>query len=237
MDTLSGQQMGQYILQDQIGEGGMAIVYRAIQPSIDRAVAIKVLPRHLVERNPLFLDRFYREVQIAAQLQHPHIVPIHDFGEHDGLPYIVMAYLSGGSLADWLKGYGALELDAVSAVLQQIGAALDFAHQRGVVHRDFKPGNILFDAMGNAYLTDFGLAKIQGAEAITLTDTMIGTPDYIAPDWSEEQEPTASVDIYAMAITIDRDSIEDAVQRAKSLGAPPQENPSTAVWRLIEALR
>lgn len=200
MDDLSGQQLGQYTLIERIGQGGMSTVYRAHQPSVGREVAIKVLSTTLQQKQPQFRDRFYREVHIAAQLQHPHIVPIYDFGEQDGLPFIVMAYVACGSLADHVDASGPLPLDEVRSIVRQLATALEFAHSRNVIHRDVKPGNVLFDDSGNVYLADFGLAKLLGGADLTTSGALLGTPNYLAPDWGGKGDPTASVDLYALGV-------------------------------------
>ncbi len=196
-----GQTFGNYTIHEPIGKGGMSVVYRATQESIGREVAVKVLLGSLVEQDKSFLERFYREVQIAAKLQHPHILPVHDFGVHEGQPYIVMAYLRGGTLTDRIK-QGPMSLVEVLTLIAQVATALDFAHQQGIVHRDIKPSNVMLDQQGNGYLADFGLAKI-GDSGTNLTGSgMLGTPDYMAPDFSEEGGVTPAVDIYALGVTI-----------------------------------
>ena len=129
MADLVGQQLGQYQVLEQIGKGGMATVYRAWQPSVKRDVAVKVLRQHM-SNDDEFLRRFYHEVEIVASLQHPHILPVYDFGEHEGMPYVVMAYLSGGTLADYMLSVGALSLPDVYRLVKQIADALDYAHKK-----------------------------------------------------------------------------------------------------------
>jgi serine/threonine protein kinase len=137
MNDLTGHSLGQYHIIEEIGRGGMATVYRATQTSIGRDVAIKVLPSNLTH-DKTFLKRFEREVEIVANLQHPHILPVYDFGEYEGMPYIVMAYLRGGTLSDKMSR-GALSLSEIERVTRQIADALEYAHSRGIIHRDFKP--------------------------------------------------------------------------------------------------
>jgi len=196
------QTFGNYTILEQIGKGGMSIVYRATQASIGRSVAVKVLLGSLIEQDKLFIDRFNREVQVAANLQHPHILPVYDFGIHEDKPYIVMAYLQGGTLSDRIQ-QGPMSLSEVLSITSQIAGALDFAHNQGIIHRDIKPSNVMLDKQGNAYLADFGLAKISGEGGTNLTGSgMVGTPDYMAPDFSEEGGVTPAVDIYALGVTI-----------------------------------
>jgi serine/threonine-protein kinase len=172
---MSGQYLGRYEIISELGIGGMATVYHARDPRFQREVAVKVLPREFMH-DPQFSARFEREATTIAALEHPNIIPVYDYGEEDGQPYLVMRFLPGGSLADKLKA-GSLELEEAEKVLQRIGAALDYAHSKGVVHRDLKPGNILFDDVGRAFLTDFGIARItEASAALTGTSTVIGTP-------------------------------------------------------------
>jgi basic membrane protein A len=202
MTDLIGRTLGPYQILSEIGHGGMANVYRAAQPSIGREVAIKVLPAHFLQDRS-FLDRFDREVQVIARLQHPHILPVYDFGEQDGLPYIVMAYLTGGSLADHIRRYGAgMPLEEIARLVAQAAAALDFAHSKGIIHRDLKPSNILLDEQGNAYLSDFGIAKVTEATAQLTGSGIIGTPAYMAPEMSEPDGMSPLIDIYALGVTL-----------------------------------
>ena len=200
MEELVGQKLGQYEIVEEIARGGMATVYRARQASIGRDVAIKVLPAKFTH-DKSFIDRFNREVEVIAQLQHPHILPVYDFGEYEGMPYIVMAYIKGGTLTDRIVN-GPMEPGEVTRMVKQIADALDFAHSQGIVHRDFKPGNVLLDERGNTYLADFGLARItEGSSDITGT-MIIGTPHYMAPEQARSAEVTGLVDIYALGVTI-----------------------------------
>src|SRR5512134_3846298 len=152
------ERIGRYEVRLEIGRGGMSTVYHAYDPRFKRDVAIKVLPREFLH-DPLFRTRFEREAEIIAALEHPAIVPVHDFGEDDGQLYLVMRYMAGGSLADLLEK-GPYQLPEIVMVLSRLAPALDKAHAMGVVHRDLKPGNILFDEDNNAFLTDFGIAKL-----------------------------------------------------------------------------
>lgn len=202
MTDLIGRTLGSYKIIDELGHGGMANVYRAMQPSIGREVAIKVLPTNFLQ-DRTFLDRFSREVQIIARLQHPHILPVYDFGEQDGLPYIVMAYIRGGTLTERIHGAGsAMPLDEVSRHISQIAEGLDFAHKKGIVHRDFKPSNVLLDEAGNCYLSDFGIAKVTEASAHLTGSGIIGTPTYMAPEMADQAGVSHLIDIYALGVTL-----------------------------------
>ena len=196
-----GQSLGRYRIVQKIGAGGMATVYRGIQTSIGREVAIKVLSSSLAALDEGFLTRFHREVQVISTLQHPHILPVYDFGEDRGSPYIVMSYLKGGTLADLIR-QGPMVLTESTRIITQLADALDFAHNRGVVHRDFKPSNILLDESGNTYLADFGLAKVTDASVQLTGSRLVGTPDYMAPDLISEDGVTRSIDVYAMGVSL-----------------------------------
>jgi serine/threonine-protein kinase len=202
MSDLSGQTIGPYHILGLIGHGGMADVYRALQTNIEREVAIKVLPATFLQDRS-FLDRFKREVKIIAQLQSPRILPVYDYGEHNGQPYIVMAYLTGGTLTQQIKASrGGLPLDEVVRLVGQMAEGLDFAHEKGIVHRDFKPSNVLLDEKGNAHLADFGIAKATAETAQLTGSGMIGTPTYMAPEMSQPGGITSLVDIYALGVTV-----------------------------------
>ncbi len=196
-DALIGEKLGQYEIRMLLGKGGMSTVYLAHQPSMDRVVAIKVLPREFLH-DDTFLTRFQREVRTIARLEHLHILPIYDVGEADGVPYYVMRYLAGGTLADLIESR-LPDMQTILRVTEQIGGALDYAHERGIIHRDLKPSNVLLDNGGNAYLADFGIARLR--EEVTTADEkrLVGTPSYIAPEMVRPDEPvTHKVDIYAL---------------------------------------
>lgn len=200
MDTLIGKTIGQYTILEEIGRGGMATVYSAMQLSMNRKVAIKILPQHFLH-DKHFLARFKREVEVIAHLEHPHILPIFDFGEVDGMPFIAMRYLGGDSLAQYLRRIGSMSLEAIEKPLTQIAQALDHAHQQGIIHRDLKPGNILLDESGNAYLSDFGIARVLGSN-LTGTDNIIGTPAYMSPEQAHGLPIDARSDVYALGVVL-----------------------------------
>jgi serine/threonine protein kinase len=197
---LTGRTFGPYKIVEMLGRGGMATVYRAEQTSIGREVAIKIMPPHLLH-NPTFLERFLREVQVIARLQHPRVLPIFDYGQLEGIPYIAMAYMPGGTLAERIA-QGPLEVKDTVHIVEQVAEALDHAHNNGVIHRDFKPSNVLLDSAGNAYMADFGIAKISEATAELTGSAIIGTPSYMAPEMGEQKDITPAVDIYALGVTL-----------------------------------
>ena len=197
-DELIGKTLGQYTIVQEIGRGGMATVYSARQQSMNRTVALKVLPRHFMH-DPGFLERFEREVAVISQLEHPHILPIYDYGETDGVPFIAMRYLGGGSMAQWIRR-GTPHLDDLEKPFNQVASALDYAHQQGIIHRDLKPGNIMLDENNNAYLSDFGIARVMGSD---LTGSaIIGTPAYMSPEQAHGMPIDARSDIYALGIVL-----------------------------------
>lgn len=201
MEDLTGRQFGPYRIVAPLGEGGMAAVYKAYQPAMDRDVALKVLPRHFAG-DPQFVARFQREAKVLAKLQHPHILPVHDFGEAEGYTYIVMPYVQTGTLAGILTGR-ALPLSQIQGIVSQVGTALDYAHGRGLIHRDVKPSNILIDESGNILLTDFGLARIvERAATLTATGAIMGTPAYLSPEHGLGEKIDHRTDIYSLGVVL-----------------------------------
>lgn len=181
LNDLINQELGRYRVEALLGRGGMAAVYRAFDTRLHRHIALKVLyPQYLEDAD--IVERFRREAVTAAQLDHPHIAPIYDVGEADGLVFLAMKLLPGPSLAEVLQREQRLPSERIVQLTCEIAAALDEAHRRGIIHRDIKPGNILFDERGRAILTDFGIAKSLDAPALTESSVIVGTPDYIAPE-------------------------------------------------------
>ncbi len=204
LTTLTGLTIGQYTLKEQLGAGAMGVVYRGFQPTLQREVAIKILQPTLATQEG-YLERFTREARTAASLEHAHIVPIHDYGTQQDLSYVVMRLLTGGSLAQRMAQRGKDNLPSpgeVSQMLKEIASALDYAHSQGVVHRDIKAGNIMFDNQGSAYLVDFGIAKLMDNLGLTGSGLAVGTPTHMSPEQWRGEAVTPATDQYALGVVI-----------------------------------
>src|SRR5215208_2412516 len=189
--------VGRYKVKSELGLGGMATVYRAFDPISNREVAIKVLPPEMLH-NLLTRARFKRELKLIASLEHPAIVPVYDVGGEDNhQPYFVMRYMSGGSLTEMIKK-GRFSLRDAALVIERLAAALDHAHSRGVIHRDIKPDNVLFDTSNNPYLSDFGVAKFTETLVSATGREVIGTPAYISPEQALGENVDHRADVYGL---------------------------------------
>jgi serine/threonine protein kinase/LysM repeat protein len=198
MELMAGGTLGRYRLLERAGAGGMAEVWKAIQPSLDRIVAIKVLPRHLASE-PGYLERFQREARAISRLDHQNILGIHDFGEDDGYTYMVMPFLVGGTLSQDMGREWSVQ-DAVR-VLMSLAAALEYAHARGIVHRDVKPSNVLIGEGGRIVLADFGIARMtDGSLMSSAVGRIIGTPAYMSPEQVQGVPATPASDQYSLGI-------------------------------------
>lgn len=191
---------GRYEIKSLLGQGGMATVHLAYDPHFKRDVAIKVLPRELLH-DRTFHSRFEQEAQTIALLEHYAIVPVYDFGKEEGQPFLVMRYMSGGSLTERIR-QGPLPLERIAVIAGRIGAALDRAHAKGIIHRDIKLSNILFDGDGDPYLSDFGLARLSEVSAQLTGSGIVGTPAYMAPEVSDPGGLTHLIDVYAFGVTL-----------------------------------
>ena len=203
MIDLSGQTLGRYHLIEKLGEGGMAVVYKAFDTRLERDVAIKIIRTD--QFAPAVLDRilkrFEREAKAMARLSHPNIVKVLDFGDHEGSPYLVMEYLPGGTLKQQLGK--PIPFTEAAALLQPIAEALEYAHSEKILHRDVKPSNILVTRNGRLMLTDFGIAKLLDAEegqTLTGTGVGVGTPEYMSPEQGLGREVDARTDVYSLGV-------------------------------------
>ncbi len=208
-DNFIGKTLGTCVLEQLIGQGGMGAVYLARQMRPSRNVAVKVLlPAASQESTTYqeFLERFRREANLVARLEQVNIVPIYEYGEQDGLAYLVMPYLAGGSLRDVLRQRGVLSLQEAATYIDQAASALDYAHSQGVIHRDLKPANFLLAADGRLVLADFGIARMMeystSGKTLTGTGMIIGTPEYMAPEMASGERIDYRADIYELGIIL-----------------------------------
>ena len=200
MQTLAQALTGQYDIERELGRGGMGVVYLARDLKLQRLVAIKVLPPELADQ-PAVRERFLREARIAAQLSHPHIVPVHRADEIDGVAFFVMGYVDGESLGQRVKRDGPLAAADAVRLLRDAASALGYAHTRGIVHRDVKPENILLDRLsGNAMLSDFGVARIAAASPLTASGMVLGTVHYMSPEQSTDDAIDGRSDLYSLGV-------------------------------------
>jgi serine/threonine protein kinase len=192
--------ISRYEVIAELGRGGMATVFRAYDPSFDREVAVKVLPREFLH-DPQFRERFQREIKTIAQLEHPAIVPVYDVGEHDGQPFFVMRYMTGGSLSEWIK-QRKFSLEDTARIIERLADALEYAHAKGIIHRDLKPDNILFDHNGAPFITDFGVAKLEQVASTLTGSGVIGTPAYMSPEQAQSGQIDTRSDIYGLGVIL-----------------------------------
>lgn len=204
-----GQMLGPYQIISQVGQGGMATVYKAYHAAMDRYVAIKVLPYQFMH-DSVFLGRFQQEVHLIAKLEHAHILPVYDFGESEGLPYLVMRFLDGGTLKNRMRSRSQdvvdrpdLSMVEIDHIFTQIADTLSYAHDQGVIHRDIKPSNIMLDHRGDVFLTDFGIAKlVESTIEFTSTGNVTGTPFYMSPEQAQGQKVDQRSDVYSLGVVL-----------------------------------
>ncbi|MFC1854163.1 serine/threonine protein kinase, partial [candidate division CSSED10-310 bacterium] len=198
---MDSKTFGRYEIKAEIGRGGMATVYQAFDPRFQRDVALKVLPLEFMH-DPSFQDRFIREAQVIASIEHPAIVPVYDFGEQNGQPYLVMRYMPGGSLKKRLE-HGPFNMYEIVNIFSRLTPAIDEMHSQGIIHRDLKPDNILFDKQDNPAISDFGLVKLTEASSALTGTKIIGTPAYMSPEQAYgDQELDARSDIYSLGVIL-----------------------------------
>ena len=201
-EELVGKTVGNYQIIEEIGRGGMGVVYKALQTSLNRIVAMKVLPRQYT-RDPEFLNRFRREARAAAGLNHSNIIQIYEIGQQSGIHYFVMEYIEGINLKTLIEEKGALPLRQVLDIAWDTCKALDFAHKNGVIHRDIKPHNIMINKIGETKVFDFGIARAADSAGLTTTGTSIGTPQYMSPEQARgEKETDGRADLYSLGIVL-----------------------------------
>ena len=200
-DPLIGKTLGQYQILELAGQGGMAKVYKAYQPSLNRHVALKVLPEYLAH-DAEFVDRFKQEATAAAALRHPNIVVIYDIGEADHLHYIATEFLEGQTLEQMLKQSGALPLPRIVSVVNQVASALEAAHEHGLIHRDIKPSNVFISPREHVTLMDFGIVKAMSATRLTRTGMLVGTPEYMSPEQAEGLPLDWRSDLYSLGVML-----------------------------------
>ena len=198
MSLQPGTTLGRYQILEPLGIGGMATVYKAFQPALERVVALKVMRAGFAE-DPEFVDRFRREAKAIARLRHPNIVQVYDFDEADGRYFMAMEYLEGGTLKD-LVAKQSLPFEESAKTVAQVAEALSYAHGLGIVHRDVKPSNVILTSDGRAVVTDFGIARILGATSHTQTGVGIGTPEYMSPEQGQGQPIDHRADIYSLGV-------------------------------------
>ncbi len=199
-DDLIGRSLGGCVITHMLGQGGMARVYRARQDRLDRDVAIKVLPPYYAA-DPEFVERFKLEARALARFSHPNIVVVHDANEEHGLLFIIMEYVSGGNLRDYMRQ--SLSLVEVTRIIREVAGALAYAHARGVIHRDVKPVNVLMDVNRRAVLSDFGIAKVLASSAaVSRSGAGVGTPEYMSPEQCRGGLVDTRTDIYALGVML-----------------------------------
>jgi len=210
---MASRTIGRYEIKEVIGRGGMASVFLAFDPNSKRDVAVKVLPRESLGKEPNALERFKKELETIASLEHPAIVPVYDVGEQDGQPFFVMRYMAGGSLSILIEE-GKFSLQDAARIIERIAVALDHAHRLGIIHRDIKPDNILFDLNDNPYISDFGVAKLTEVPGAANPEArVVGTPGYMSPEQAYDQEVDARSDVYGLGVVIYQMLSGRAIQR------------------------
>ena len=200
IETVRAATLGEYEVMTELGRGGMAAVFLAHEIALDRKVAIKVVLPALEQISPGIAERFLREARTSAALSHPHVIPVYAVKQTSDLVYFVMKYVRGRTLESVIQDIGPIPVPIIRTILHQVGSALDYAHRNGVIHRDIKPANIILDKEGWAVVTDFGIAKVAEAEALTMTGATVGTPQYMSPEQCAGLDVTGASDQYSLGI-------------------------------------
>ena len=192
----AGDRVGPYTIEGHLGEGGMGLVYRATDAD-GNTVALKLV-RGTLAGDIVFRKRFEREVKAAERVTHPHVVPVLAMGDHEGLPYMVQQFISGGALQDKIEREGTMSLEETVTLCLQVAKGLAALHEQGLIHRDLKPANILLDETGSAFIADFGLAKDRDASVLTKPGQAVGSMDYMAPEQIRGEEVGPQADVYSL---------------------------------------
>ena len=201
IQDLVGRRLGPYEIRTKLGEGGMGAVYKAYDPSLEREVAVKILPPEFA-RDRSYIQRFEREARALARLRHPNLVHIYAVGQEDGIHYFAMEFIEGETLSDYLRRRGRLPQEEALRLASQVLSALHAIHRLGITHRDIKASNIMIDRDGRAVLMDFGLMKDRSQEGLTTVGAVLGTPEYMSPEQAEGAEVTPLSDIYSFGVLI-----------------------------------
>jgi hypothetical protein len=241
-----GMKFGRYEVTRKLGQGGMASVYLAFDPKFRRNVAVKVISPTFAT-DPVFRRRFDREARAIATLEHAAIVPVYDYDDTEELPFLVFRYMERGSLAERIAEQGRIDSSDLASIARRVARALDYAHVRGIIHRDVKPSNIMFDGEDEAYLTDFGIAQLSDQTVSLTHSSLIGSPAYMSPEQCDGHESTVASDIYSFAVSLFESltgrppftAANPLAVMLKHLKDPPPELPRSlvpeAVARTIEA--
>ena len=249
-ELATGDRLGPYELEHRLGEGATGVVYRAVREPEGTTVALKIL-KHGLSRDDVYRRRFLREARVANEVEHPHLVPVLDAGEHDGFTFLASTFLDGGSLSDLLADDDRLALADCVRLALEIAGGLGALHECGIVHRDVKPANVMLDRHGASALTDYGLAKGTAYSVLTKPGQPLGTLDYLAPELIEGKEATPESDVYALGCLLyecvtgaapfaDRGIFEVAVAHLEDTPASPRERRDTVSeelsWSILQAL-
>ncbi|MFH1312450.1 MAG: protein kinase [Candidatus Eisenbacteria bacterium] len=246
LDFAPGHHFGtRYQIVEEIGRGGMGVVYKAIDRELDRVVALKMI-RPELSADPRMVEQFKRELTLASEISHEHVIRIHDLGETDGIKYLSMKYIDGTSLSDLIHTTGRLTTEKAVGIAGQVCQALTAAHGKGVIHRDLKTDNIMLDRGGNVYVMDFGIARSLGAAELTAKGVIVGTPNYMSPEQAQGKTAEARSDIYSLGCIIyemvtgkkvfEADTIEGLIHKHVSQAPPPPSDLNPRIPPSLEPI-